>query len=118
MSEQGSSSASAESNNRATLMLTYIAYVIGIFTGVGSIVGIIIAYLKKDDVRGSWMESHYAWLITTFWYTLIGGIIGFLLSFVIIGIPILFAVGIWYIYRCIKGFLAFQESKALPSTLI
>ena len=35
----------------------YACYAIGFFIGVTWLVGVIIAYVKRDDARGTWMES-------------------------------------------------------------
>lgn len=44
--------------------------------------------------------------------------IGALLAIIGIGVIIMFATGIWYIYRIVKGWLALNEGKELPNTLI
>ncbi|MGM7319271.1 hypothetical protein [Idiomarina sp. ST10R2A5] len=57
------------------------------------------------------MESHFNWLIKTFWVGVIGTIIGIILLFVVIGYLVLLAVTIWVIYRVIRGWLALSENK-------
>jgi uncharacterized membrane protein len=90
--------------------------------GVAGIVGVIIAYVKRGDAQGTWVASHFTWLIRTFWWSLlwdiIGGIILFTLGLILIGIPIAIAIfvatSIWGIYRLIRGFLYFKDSQAVP----
>ncbi len=90
--------------------------------GVLGIVGVIIAYVKRDEARGTWVASHLRWLIRTFWYSLlwavVGGLVLVLLGIVLIGIPIALLIwavaSIWVIYRVIKGYLLFKDSKAIP----
>jgi uncharacterized membrane protein len=36
----------------------------------------VVAYLKRDDAAGTWLESHYRWQIRTFWWLLLWGVIG------------------------------------------
>lgn len=92
--------------------VVYVLMIISIFTGgLAAIAGVIINYIKRGEVRGSWLESHFEWQIKTFWYSLVGAIIGYFFMFVLIGIPILFAVAIWVIYRIIKGGLAFLDHR-------
>ena len=31
----------------------------------------ILHYVKRRDVRGTWLESHFRWQIRTFWYGLL-----------------------------------------------
>ncbi len=48
------------------------ATVVGAFlTGWPSIIAVILNYVKRSDVRGSWLESHFRWQIRTFWFGLL-----------------------------------------------
>ena len=48
-----------------------VATVVGAFlTGWPSIIAVILNYVKRGDVRGTWLESHFRWQIRTFWYGL------------------------------------------------
>ncbi len=90
--------------------------------GLIGIAGLIVAYVKRDDARGTWVESHLTWLIRTFWYSFLWGVIGavvlVVLGIVLIGIPIALLIwavaSIWVIYRVIRGYLLFKESKPIP----
>jgi predicted membrane protein len=43
-------------------------------------------------------------------------VIGFILSFIGIGILVLFAVGIWYLFRVIYGFVKLMDEKSVTTT--
>ena len=97
--------------------------VVGAFVfGWPSIIAVIINYVKKSDVRGTWLESHFRWQIRTFWFALawvvLIGLVGAALAVVLIGIAIwgvgLFVLGIWAIYRIARGWLALKERRAMP----
>ena len=46
-----------------------VATVVGAFLiGWPSIIAVILNYVKRGDVRGTWLESHFRWQIRTFWY--------------------------------------------------
>ena len=46
------------------------ATVVGAFlTGWPSLIAVILNYVKRSDVRGTWLESHFRWQIRTFWFT-------------------------------------------------
>jgi uncharacterized membrane protein len=87
------------------------------------IVAVIIAYVKRDDARGTWTESHLTWLIRTFWWSFLWNCIGWLILFtlglVLIGIPIAIAIWvittIWVIYRLVRGYLYFKDSQPIPT---
>lgn len=96
--------------------------VIAPLMGLIGIAGVIIAYVKRDDARGTWVASHLRWLIRTFWYSLlwaaIGWIVLLLLGLILIGIPLAIliwaAASIWVIYRVIRGYLLFNQNRPVP----
>ena len=48
------------------------ATIIGTFLfGWPSIIAVIINYVKRSDVRGTWLESHFSWQIRTFWWAML-----------------------------------------------
>jgi uncharacterized membrane protein len=83
--------------------------------GLAGIVGVIIAYVKRGDAQGTWVASHLTWLIRTFWWSLLWGLIGAVIFVTLIGIPIAIAIfvatSLWGIYRLVRGFLAFKDSE-------
>jgi uncharacterized membrane protein len=92
---------------------------IGAFVfGWASIIAIIINYVKRDELKGSFLASHLVWQSDTFWRCLIVMLIGVMLYFVFIGFFInwlIFGfVGLWAVYRIIKGWLALNDGKAMP----
>ena len=111
--------------------VAYGLYLLTYAVGVTVFIGLIIAYMNRDRA-GSRMRTHYTFLIRTFWLSiawwLIGGAVlaaGFVLSVVLIGLPllviggfILAVVGIWFALRCIMGvvYLARDEPYPRPYT--
>jgi uncharacterized membrane protein len=94
------------------------ATIIGAFVfGVPSLIAVVINYLKRDEARGTFLESHFRWQIRTFWFALLWCVISGLLFITFIGIPIalvlLFATGIWVIYRIVRGWLALRDRKPM-----
>jgi uncharacterized membrane protein len=83
------------------------------FFGITSIVAIIINYVKIDDIRGTWLESHFHWQIRTFWFGLLWGVIGAATFILVIGWFILIADAIWVIYRIVKGWLRLNDGKEM-----
>ncbi|MET0165809.1 MAG: hypothetical protein ABW318_12515, partial [Vicinamibacterales bacterium] len=99
------------------------ATVIGTFLfGWPSIIAVIINYVKRSEVRGTWLDSHFSWQIRTFWWALLWaviiGLVGFVLSIVIVGIAIwiigFFLLGIWAIYRIARGWLRLKDRQPMP----
>ena len=58
--------------------------------GIVGIAGLIVAYVKRDDAAGTWVNSHFTWLIRTFWWSLLWSVLGWLtlltLGWILIGI--------------------------------
>ena len=79
--------------------------------GITWIVAVIVDYVKRDDAKGTWLESHYRWQIRTFWFGLLWGVVGGILCLVVIGFFVLAADGIWIIYRIVKGWLRLAERR-------
>jgi uncharacterized membrane protein len=90
--------------------------------GIVGLIGIIMAYVKRGEAAGTWLASHYRWLIRTFWFSLMWGVIGAIIFLVlallliglIIGPVIWIATSIWVIYRLIRGYLLFKDSRPVP----
>lgn len=103
-------------NQKNLVLVVYILQAASFLVGITSIAGVVINYIKMDEVKGTWLESHFKWQLKTFWWGLLGGFVGILLSVILIGIPLLFVVAIWVIYRIIKGWLAYNEGKPMPDS--
>lgn len=98
---------------RGTAIIAYILYLIGWPTGhLSTIVALILAYIKRGEVRGTIWESHFDNIINTFWVTLVAGIVFGIMSLFAFGIPLLFALAIWFLYRTIKGLIRAIDYKA------
>jgi uncharacterized membrane protein len=98
--------------------VTTAATVVGAFVfGVPSIVAVVINYVKRGEARGTFLESHFRWQIRTFWFALLWCVIGGVLFFTFLGIPIavgvFFATGVWVIYRIARGWLALRDRKPM-----
>ena len=89
----------------------------GFVFGLPSLVAVFLNYLKRSDVSGTWLESHFRWQIRTFWFTLPGLMVYGLLIITIIGIPIawiLIAIlGLWVGYRVIRGWVALGDGRTV-----
>jgi uncharacterized membrane protein len=112
-------------------ILAYVLFAVAVVTGLASsgiiafaplwglagFAGLIVAYVKRGDARGTWLESHFSWLIRTFWWSLVWDLIGAVLFITLIGIPIAIAiwavVSLWGLYRVIRGYLAFKDNRPI-----
>jgi uncharacterized membrane protein len=101
-----------------TGMLSPAMVVTAFLTGWPSIIAVILNYVKRSEVRGTWLDSHFSWQIRTFWFALLWLALGGVLFLTVVGIPfafvVWFATGIWVLYRIIRGWLALSSQKELP----
>ena len=95
----------------ATVVYALLAF--GFFNGITWIVAVVIDYVKLDEAKGSWLESHFRWQIRTFWWGLLWGALGVITFLILIGWLILVADAIWIIYRIVKGWLYLNDNKPI-----
>lgn len=94
------------------------AFIVTAFlTGWPSIIAVIINYVKRRDVRGTYLDSHFSWQLRTFWYALLWVVVIGLLIISLIGIPLAWivalVVGIWVLYRITRGWLTLLDRRPM-----
>lgn len=90
------------------------ATVVGSFLGsLPSIAAVILNYAKRSDAHGTWVDSHFAWQIRTFWYAMLWFVIATTLFLTLIGIPLAIAafgaITVWLVYRIARGWLRLRD---------
>ncbi|MDP3748016.1 MAG: hypothetical protein Q8Q88_13320 [Phenylobacterium sp.] len=113
--------------DRTLPAVVYGLYLLGLVNGLTIIIGLVIAYASRESA-GPKMASHYQFQIRTFWLALVASIVlgvmtgvGVVLSFILIGIPILLlagllwcVLGIWFAVRCIVGLIHLSNGDGHP----
>lgn len=94
--------------------IIYVLYLLGLFSLFPGVIGVILAYIYKDE-SPEWIQTHLQFQIRTFWIGALFIIPGFILSFVLIGIPILLLWGLWLAVRCANGLKLMLEEKPYPN---
>lgn len=96
------------------------ATIVGAFLiGWPSIIAVILNYVKRGDVRGTWLESHFRWQIRTFWFGLLWVSLCVLFVIATFGLGILIAwipmglVSLWFIYRVVRGWSALNGRRGM-----
>lgn len=93
----------------------------GFIFGIPSIIAVVMNYVRRADARGTYLESHFSWQLRTFWLAALAALIVFLLSlplfFVLVGFLTfpagIFLVGVWIIYRVVRGWLRLKDGQAI-----
>lgn len=107
-----------EKKLRDLALLVYVLQAVGFLIGLTWVLGVVINYLKIDDVRNTWLETHFNWQLRTFWFGLAGLALAWLLMMVKIGVLIGLAVTVWAIYRVVKGWLSLNDRKPMYAPLV
>ncbi len=89
--------------------------------GIPSIIAVIMNYLKRDEARGTYLESHFSWQLRTFWFALFWivliGVVSAPLMLVLVGFGTwmlgILVVGIWIIYRVVRGWMRLRDGQPI-----
>ncbi len=87
--------------------------------GTLAVIALIINYIKRSDESEPLYVQHHSYMISTFWWTLVwmipAALVALVMSITIILLPLAWLpfsiVGLWYLYRCIKGWLRFNDNR-------
>ena len=107
----------------------HISYALHAIVAVGAVVpgfqpgvlllvaAFILDLVKRGDAAGTWQESHFRWRIhSVLWaaglYLLTSPL--FLLLF-LPGLLAWIAISIWFLYRVVRGWLALNDGRAMPT---
>jgi len=104
MTDTNSSGPVASADSARTMAIViYLLYLASLFNGITAVIGVALAYAKRDDARGTPYDSHFSNAIEMFWVFLVGMLIAVPLCFVLVGIPLVIGLYIWVIFRTVKG---------------
>ena len=97
------------------VFIAYVTYAVGLLILFTPVVGVIMAYVKRDEAQGSIYASHIDYLIKTFWVSLVGTVLGTFTLLILIGWLILLVTAIWFIYRVVVGLIKLNEDKPVST---
>ena len=81
--------------------------------GTLAVVALIVNYIKRADEHDAVYSSHHNYMIATFWWTVLWLVVTspLWLLFFFPGAVAYTIVGLWYLYRCIRGWLRFSDGR-------
>ena len=100
------------------LTITAVAYALfalgyltaGVF-GFATIAAVILMYIKRSDVAGTYYAIHFDWLMKTFFWSLLWLAISFIATYILIGWLGVIATITWVAYRILIGSIALYERR-------
>jgi uncharacterized membrane protein len=105
--------AGAEASLRKLAGLVYGLQAASMLVGVTLFAGVIINYLRRRQAAGTWLESHFTWQIRTFWWSLAWCVLGIATAIVLVGVVILIASAVWFVYRIVRGWTELNEGRPM-----
>jgi uncharacterized membrane protein len=101
--------------NRPTIIsLLYLASFLTVITGLA---GLVLAYVWRDQPHEPWEQSHFIFLIRTFWLGLGFSVICAVLSLILIGLLGFALVGVWVVVRSVMALVAAQKHAPIRQPL-
>ena len=98
---------------KIALHLVYGLYLISLFTAVPAFLGVVVAYMKRRDARGTIYASHYRYAIRSFWWGLLWLVVAIALKLVLVGFAILALLWLWFLWRTAKGWLVLLDDQPI-----
>ena len=108
------------SNDRLVMHVLYGLHTLAWFSGgVFAVIALIINYLRRADESDALYVGHHDYMIATFWWTLLWLVVlsPLWLLFFLPGVIAYAIVWLWYLYRCIRGWMRFNAKRSAQSVL-
>jgi uncharacterized membrane protein len=103
-------------HNKTLTHVIYGLYALALINGLTFFIAVVLNYIKRDDVVGTVLESHFRWQIRTFWFTCLWATVGGITIPILVGFVVLGVVFIWFVYRIAKGWMRLSEDKPMYVT--
>src|SRR5690606_9665400 len=97
---------------KTNVQVIYFLYLASFVIGITGLIGLVMAYVNRGKSE-AWIESHYTFLIRTFWIAVLGALVSMVLMLVAIGVVLMMAVAVWVIVRCIIGLQKVSRGEAI-----
>ena len=102
------------SNDRTVMHVLYGLHTVAwASAGTLAVIALIVNYIKRGEETDALYVSHHTYMISTFWWTILWLVVTspLWLLFVLPGAAAWTIVGLWYLYRCIRGWLRFNDGR-------
>jgi uncharacterized membrane protein len=90
----------------------YVLYLIGFIFPICSLIGLVMAYVYRDDAK-DYLKGHFHYQIRGFWIYLLYSLISLVLCVILIGGLLFLVTAVWWIIRNIKGFRAASQGVSV-----
>ncbi len=107
-------------NDRLVMHVLYGLHTVAWFSGgIFAVIALIVNYVRRGEESDVLYIDHHNYMIQTFWWTLMWLVLlsplWLLIVFFIPAAPLAYSIVLlWYLYRCIRGWLRFNSQR--PAT--
>lgn len=100
-------------------LLTHILYGLHLLSwfsaGIFSVAAMVINHVKRSELPNDFYRSHWRWQARSFWFTLLWLALSLPLWLLVLpGWLAWCGIGLWYLYRFVRGWWAFAEGRTMP----
>lgn len=96
----------------------YALQAVGFFFPILWLIGVVVNYVKEDDVAGTLAETHFRWQRRSFWFGVLGLVLAVLTWVILVGWFFFAATYVFMIFRVVKGWMALNEGKTMYPPLV
>lgn len=93
--------------------IVYYVQMAGLILGLPFLIALIFNYLRRDQVLGTWVETHFHWQIMTFWYGLGILLVGLMTIGITFGSFLIVFDAFWVSYRIFYGWSQLNKGRAI-----
>ncbi|GAA5081489.1 hypothetical protein N0B44_27810 [Roseibacterium beibuensis] len=93
--------------------IIYITYIVGFVVPFAALGGLIYAYIERG--KSPELDSHLTFQIRTFWWGVLMMVIGFVLTFVLVGFLVFLFWLVWTGIRIVTGLQLAQNRQPIRS---
>lgn len=105
---------SKTAGDRTTMHVLYGLHTVAPFTmWTLSVAAMIVNYIKRSDEHDPLYVAHHDYMLRTFWWTVLWLLLSSPLYLLLIlpGVAAWCVIGVWYIYRFIRGWVRFNDNR-------
>jgi uncharacterized membrane protein len=102
------------SHNRLVMHILYGMHTVAWASmGTLAVIALIVNYIARSDETDALYREHHSYMISSFWWTMLWLLVTSPLFLLLVfpGAFAWFVVSLWYLYRCIKGWLRFNNNR-------
>lgn len=101
-------------NERLLMHVLYGMHTVAwISMGTLAVIAVVVNYLRRGDTGNPAYAAHHEYMIRTFWWTVLWLVLTspLYLVFILPGVVAQGIVGLWYLYRCLRGWLRLADQR-------